>query len=38
MWLKTGNKYNKGKGLYIYIDGLLEASAPQLQKLEIELF
>ena len=34
---KTGNKYNKGKGLQIYIDGLLKASAPQLQKLKVEL-
>ena len=31
---KTGNKYNKGKGLQIYIDGLLKASAPKLQKLK----
>ena len=34
---KTGKKYNKGVGLLIYIDGLLKASAPQLQKLKVEL-
>ena len=33
---KTGKKYNKGVGLLIYIDGLLKASAPQLQKLKVE--
>jgi hypothetical protein len=32
---KTGNKYGKGQGLKIYIDGILKASVPRLQKLNV---
>lgn len=32
---KTGNKYGEGQGLKIYINGILKASAPRLQKIEV---
>lgn len=35
IWDKTGLKYNKGKGLSVYINGELKASAPAISKLVV---
>jgi len=34
---KTGEKYNQGKGLHVYIDGVQKASARQLSQLKCKL-
>ena len=35
LWDKTGNKYNKGAGLKVYVDGVLKAESPKLAKIII---
>ncbi|MBE7179258.1 MAG: discoidin domain-containing protein, partial [Mucilaginibacter polytrichastri] len=35
VWDRTGTKYNKGKGLLVFVDGQLAASAPSVKKLVI---
>ena len=34
---KSGSKYNKGKGLMIFVDGILKASSPNLSPLKCNL-
>lgn len=36
-WDETGKKYNKGKGLLVYIDGKLAANSKQLKPIKIKL-
>ena len=35
LWDKTGEKYNKGKGLKIYINGKLEVESAEIKKIKI---
>jgi hypothetical protein len=37
VWDKTGEKYKKGKGLMLFIDGELKAKSDRLEKIECEL-
>jgi hypothetical protein len=37
IWDKTGNKYNRGKGFYILIDGKLVAKSDKLERIETNL-
>ncbi len=37
LWDKTGEKYNRGKGLRLFIDGKLKAKTDQLERLTYEL-
>ncbi len=36
LWDKTGNRYNKGAGLQIYVDGVLKAKRANLEKIIIK--
>lgn len=36
-WDETGNKYQKGKGLFIYVDGKLIVHSPDLQRITGQL-
>ncbi len=38
VWDETGEKYNKGKGLYVLVDGKEVAGRPELGKLQFEVF
>ncbi len=37
LWDRTGEKYHRGKGLMLFIDGELKAKADQLQRLTFDL-
>jgi hypothetical protein len=37
LWDKTGRKYQKGKGLRVFVDGKPEASGSRIRRLEVEL-
>ena len=37
LWDRTGIKYNRGKGLSIFVDGKLMARSSKVQKLELQL-
>ncbi|MDB4582014.1 hypothetical protein N9164_02560 [Draconibacterium sp.] len=37
LWDKTGAKYNKGKGLRVFVDGKQKAKAFKVKKLEVQL-
>lgn len=37
VWDKTGEKYEKGKGLMIFIDGELKAKSSRIEKIQLEL-
>ena len=35
LWDKTGERYHKGSGLKVYVDGILKAESKQLEKILI---
>ncbi len=37
LWDKTGEKYKKGKGLKVFVDGRLKTKSQQIQKVEVVL-
>jgi len=37
VWDKTGDKYKRGKGLLIFVDGILKAKANRIEKVSFKL-
>jgi len=37
VWDKTGDKYNKGQGLLIFVDGILKSKTNQIEKVSFPL-
>ena len=37
VWDRTGDKYKKGKGLMVFVDGELKAKSNRLEKISCEL-